>query len=836
MHSRYVALALTAVLCVATLARAQAPTPTPVDSNVAVSSFAQSRGNPCTTTGGNGCGGCYPAPIPGGDVTSELSKVNPEWQPISPMIDLGSSTPADPSLPPLSAPVLINGTVALSKINTGGDFPASHITTDQNTFIELDAADNGRLASGNNSDTTECPGENCNRIEMEWEVGKYPLFAWAGEGDRVMAIGRWVFDCGHPDPDPGHCSVPTVRACTDDSDCSTSETCESGFCTAKCISDADCPSGGTCEGGIGGCTSLDSGSNTVRCIIASDCSGSCNSGHCSNDAAQTCAANSDCNFGSCNNPDPNFNFRAELHPPQAVVVLRDKGLPPGIPATRADVYLSGDGGGAGDSCIVSHLASAGSLLTSKVCFPLGHPLASVTAPDFNHCSSTARHCAIDADCPALETCIATPNFEFDMPLPPPPPLTPTPILKTKFKKFPQKKGQAPKPTLQLVMAPTPHLHVVIPMTSTLPNGNTPNVFAGSISAGWKGDTTTPMEHVLVKFKSLTINNPLKERVPAVPKQCKGFVGLSGLPCASNSDCLSGNCMAGLTPGWTVFGQVNGDWVQFKRLNTIGAAAPFLAPPFLVPSPTPLVIPQANTFNQWVRADGQIHIATTGMSLNCLDRLYGADVKTDLTLWGINAGATCLSGGDHDPGAVDVTLNGPSFMPPTPPPGVTPSVVCTPAAGATPANCFATSGEGEGGHCSVTTNKLCVNDEDCPGQCTGGSAATGDRSCMTNADCKHCSITTTQACASDMDCPAGTCSGSKWPCHQSADCPSGQSCNTATQETCVADSGATCSGAETCMGACSNDQTHICHTDADCGAGNSCVFGGAVTLQYTIQLK
>ena len=43
--------------------------------------------------------------------------------------------------------------------------------------------------------------------EMEWEFNKYPLFAWAGEGDRITALGRWIFDCGHPNTDPeGACS------------------------------------------------------------------------------------------------------------------------------------------------------------------------------------------------------------------------------------------------------------------------------------------------------------------------------------------------------------------------------------------------------------------------------------------------------------------------------------------------------------------------------------------------------------------------------------------------------------------------------------------------------
>jgi hypothetical protein len=809
MQSTTLVIGLTVSLCVAALAPAQTPTPTPVDSNVAVTSFAQSRGNPCPSRGGVGCGGCYPAPIPGSDPTSELPKVNPEWQPISPMIDLGSGTPADPSVPPASAPVVIQGTVSLSKVNTGGDFPGSHISDDQNTYITLDEADASRIASGNQSESWECPGENCNQIEMEWEISKYPLFAWAGEGDRVIAVGRWIFDCGHPDPDQGHCSVGTARACTSESDCSSSETCESGFCTAKCTADTECPTGATCVGGLGACTG-----SGARCITDVDC-GSGN---------------------TCTNPAPNFNYRAELHPPQALAILRqNKFVSGGIPATRADVYVSADGGGAGDRCVVTHLASATDVLLSKACFPLISPLANANAPDFNHCSSTARHCATDTDCPAGETCIQMKNFEFDMPLPPQP--TPGATLKTKIKKFGQKGGRAPKPTLQVVMSPTPYLHVVVPMATPLPNGKMPNVFAASISAGWKEDTTA-LKHVRVKFTGLTVNNPLKDRVPAFPKQCSSRTtyGLSGLSCASDRDCVSGtSCISPFVPGWALFGEVNGDWFQFKHLDTIGGEAPFSAPPYTVPA-TPLFIKQSKKIDEWVPATGSIHIATTGYSLNCLDRLYGGDVKGSLRKYGLGPGAVCLGAAPHDLGALDVTLNGPSFMPSTPAPSVTPSVVCTPAAGKTPATCFATSGEGGGGHCSPTsTSKLCVSDADCPGQCSGG-AATGSRPCVTDADCKHCSLTTSQFCATDVDCPAGTCSGSSQRCRANVDCASGHTCDTSTLETCVADTGATCDGEETCNGTCSNNSAQSCHIDADCGPANTCVFGGTFTLSYTIQVE
>ena len=111
MYLRSPVLSAAVLMWCATVAFGQAPTPTPVDSNVAVTSAAQSIGNPCTSQGGDGCGGCYPAPIPGADPTTELAKVDPEWSAI------GTMTGVDPSIPPQSQPVLLKGTVALTKIN-----------------------------------------------------------------------------------------------------------------------------------------------------------------------------------------------------------------------------------------------------------------------------------------------------------------------------------------------------------------------------------------------------------------------------------------------------------------------------------------------------------------------------------------------------------------------------------------------------------------------------------------------------------------------------------------------------------------------------------------------
>jgi len=601
-------------------ALAQAPTPTPVDSNIAVSTYAQGRGNPCSGGPGSvGCGGCYPGTINTSNPTSLLATVNPEWQPIGPMVPGG-----DPSLPPASEPVLVTGSVALSKINEGGDFPGSHISDDQNTFITLDPDKNGLIATGNGGPTS-CPGEGCSQVEMELEIDKYPLFAWAGEGDRIAAVGRWIFDCGHPDADPtGKCSNSSAIAC---------------------VLDADCPSGGTCT-----------------------------------------------------NPAPVFNYRAELHPPQAIAVIRNKSNGK-TPATRADVYISADGGGAGDTCTVTHLASFNDLLTpsGKLCF-------------LNHCSvTTTQSCLADTDCPKKETCVRldpsqrlvlnASDFQFDMPLPANPGGATKVAITTKKMKVPSGSVMPKATFVPDLAAPTPVVHVTVPMTQPV-GGKMPNVFAQQILASWKGDKTK-LTHVQVKLSKLTVNNPLKPLTPVI-HNCTNPMGgaLTSTQCLQDSDCPTGShCDIVDAPGWGEYGQVNGDWIQFAGLDQLGARNQKHPPTY------PLAISQKFKFDEYVAADGTIHIATTGHSLNCIDTLYGQNLIVGLDMYGITLGADCLLNGmDANPGRIDVSFAGPDFTTPSGTP-----TTCTPSG--TLVTCTTTSTGGDGGTC--TSGALCISDADCP---------------------------------------------------------------------------------------------------------------------------
>ncbi len=634
MHLRTLTLAVTVLLSSVATVWAQTPTPTPVVSNIAITAYAQGRGQdlsgtPCTTRGGAGCGGCYPEPVPPADplgaALAQLNLVNPEWQALGPMIPGG-----DPSLPPDSLPVRITATVALSK-SPGDDFPATHLSSDYNG--ELIPDDNGRLATG------DATGDK--RLEFEWEGDTFPLYMWSGEGDRLIADGRWIFDCGHADPLP--------------------------------------------------------------------------QGKCSNNGA-VCNVDGDCGGGTCTSPAPTFNYQAELHPPHAVAVLRNKSKG-ATPATRADVYISADAGGASDRCTVTHLPAALDVLTTKACL-------------LNHCSvTTMRSCSVDKDCAKGETClrfdpagriadINASDFEFDMPLPPKPAgATDVKITTTKMKV--PKGSVMPNPTFEKHLTdPTPSIHVTVPMTVPI-KGRMPNVFAQSITAVWKGDKTK-LKHVQVKFTGLTVNNPVKDSTPAVPQVCADpttgptttacqvdsdcdagtCAADASTPCHANSECAptdfcsgASRCIGGVTPGWRVWGEVNGDWTEFAGLSQIGTQAPFQAPPYTQPS-TPLTLKQKFKVDEYVPADGSVHIKVTGRSFNCLHALFGHNLPELLGLYGFTHGANCLlNGGSHDAGTVDLTLNGPDF-------------------GGTGTFSVPSSGS-DAGTCSATTNQLCVSSADCP---------------------------------------------------------------------------------------------------------------------------
>ncbi len=548
-----------------------------IDSNLAATPATQANG-----------GGCYPVSIAPG-LLDMLTLINPEWAPV----DVGLH------LPPLSDPVTMHGTVVLSKINEAGDFPSDHVSDDQNTLITVDAADMGFVATGNIGPE----GVEAGNVEVEREIGVYPLFAWGGAGDRFTGVGRWIWDCGHPLQDPpGTCSVTTTQNCVLDTDCAPP------VCTG-CM-----PSGETCVG-------------------------------------------------------VNFNYHSELHPPHAIAVSRvGKGyaytrkVRGGRLATRTDVWISADSGGAGDTCLQTHQASALSLLSTE-CFPLSQPLFSVNASD----------------------------FAFDIPLPPRPAGNTRPPRVKVFDQTPRKFPRASM-TTTFVDGATPFIHAVVDLTTPV-HGKLPSVVGKTIVAGWRHDVT-PVTKLQIDVTGIEILNPLKALVPAIPlsQRCSVTTAqdCSSTPCPTGETCLS---LGGPTPGWQVFLEANGNWTALADLEAIAA---------------PGTVRQKIRYRVGLPVGASLHLHATGKSLGCLEsQLYGQSLQRDLALYGLTNGSICLADMSHDIGQFDVTYGGPDF-----------------GSGGSTMTYATQSIGGDGGTCSATTIQLCLKDADCPSgetcNVTGGS--------------------------------------------------------------------------------------------------------------------
>jgi hypothetical protein len=375
-------------------------------------------------------GGCYPPrlTVTGPTDPTLVNPVNPEWAPV---MD-GRAVDSDP--------VLVHGTVVHAHGEIGDDFPATHVRSDVVAQLQLGAADMGRLATGNVQN-------NEGLMNLEWEAGALPPFAWPEEGDRIVALGRRIFDCGEPGPIPGHCSMTTTQACILDTDCTPPA----------------CPS---------------------------------------------------CGVEACQ--DAHFNYTTELHPPQAMAVIRQghgaqaSRAPNAAPVvvTQADVYASANGGGAGDRCILTHRESLDELLGTN-CFPLSQPVARLTAEP----------------------------FVFDLPLPPRPSIRGT----ATWRVIPHREAGKLNAAVEIhphLQAVSPYLRVKVHLERHQ-DGPLPTGFAGTIVAGWRKDPT-PLTHVRVTIQKLIILNDLKPAVPVVRP----------------------------AEGWYMNAAVNGEWQQFMGVEDV----------------------------------------------------------------------------------------------------------------------------------------------------------------------------------------------------------------------------------------------------------------------------
>ncbi len=489
--------------------------------NVAQAASAPVDSNSALITNG---GGCIPPLITQTSPFDQLRVLNPEWAPVVNGIS------------PISRPLVVHGTAVDSHVSQI-DFPSNHVNFDQNTDIALDQADSGFLATGNLFPPNLVEGKPV--LELEWETGSYPAWAWAGVGDHMVVVGRWIFDCGHPSPIPGHGAV-------------------SG---QPCLTAFDLPAGEQCLGAI-------------------------------------------------------FNYRSEMHPPQAVAVIRSGGGAvlreegQAVPATRADVYVSGDGGAAGDACVVTRKTSVNAILGAP-CFPLALPLAQLPP-----------NAPLNAS-----------DLTFDVPLPAVPGGR-DPVLRVMQRPTPSL-GTPPVPARLHVIkhldGPNPHFEVTVQMTQPV-DGTLPTGFAATLLAGWLHAPASPMVHLRLTLDGLIVNNPLKPAIPGVPTP----------------------------PGWKMQANVNGLWQVASGLGQIdvGSAGQF--------------IPSTVVYDQFVPRGGTLHLEANAASRACVDTLFGQRLLDDLIRFGFNPlnpatlpgalqlGLTCVSAAELDAGTVDAVFGAPRY--------------------------------------------------------------------------------------------------------------------------------------------------------------------------------
>jgi hypothetical protein len=267
-----------------------------------------------------------------------------------------------------------------------------------------------------------------------------------------------------------------------------------------------------------------------------------------------------------------------------------------MPVTRADVFVSGDGGGAGDACVLTPVNSLEALLFAQNCFPFSQPLAPINGFDF--------------------------EFDVDLPVPHQGKEPITNVL--------AQTDQAPAVPADIRIEPVlhgpgkPHLHVTVLMTQPV-NGLMPTGYASTIFAGWKKPNAL-VQHVRVTIDGIDIVDPLAHATP-VP-----------LP----------------SPGtWRVEASVNGAWQRFADVPAeVGFhEASLVYDEFLLPNGKLTVHAQAESqgCEDFVR----------GQPLSQIVGLFTQAAGGD-PLIGLQLAGACDFDTEIDDGEIDAAFRGPHF--------------------------------------------------------------------------------------------------------------------------------------------------------------------------------
>jgi hypothetical protein len=293
-------------------------------------------------------------------------------------------------------------------------------------------------------------------------------------------------------------------------------------------------------------------------------------------------------------------------------IVSTRGDAPPIAATRTDIFVSPFGGGAGDRCVLTHLANPLTQLKTN-CYPLKEPVAQA------HLNER--------------------DFVVDVPLPP---HDGAGHAIWRFESRDTPGGVAPVvDVVPFESAPEPYLHVTVRMTQPTDQG-LPTGYAATLFAGWDNDHT-PLTHIRVSVESVVIHNPLQPNPPSVPRVCAS----TRTTCITAADCAPDDSCYGVGPvkRWRLQAAVNGEWRELSALDDIDAGE---------------VIPQSITFDQYLPSDAVLQIVANGDSEDCINSIFGQGLKVSVEQLGFTDGLTCLLSSPHNPGEVNVVYDDANF--------------------------------------------------------------------------------------------------------------------------------------------------------------------------------
>lgn len=228
----------------------------------------------------------------------------------------------------------------------------------------------------------------------------------------------------------------------------------------------------------------------------------------------------------------------------------------------------------------------------------------------------------------------------------------------------------PPVTARLVITPRlagsePHFEVSVRMTEPV-DGKPPTGFAATLLAGWEDAPRSRLVHVRVTLEGVVVRNALKPVLPGVPTP----------------------------PGWKLQANVDGEWQEIAGLEQVADDS------------EGRFFPVRALYDQFLRRDATLRLHADAASIGCLDTLFAHSLLEDFIRFGFNPadprtlpgalrlGETCLAATERDPGAVDVTFDGPRF-------------------GAREAPYEIASRGGAARTCSTSSSRACTTDADCP---------------------------------------------------------------------------------------------------------------------------